>query len=488
MPSRTDPFRVPITALAAAFFVACAAPPAPAQELRAELGRRLARFETAWEEADPATRALAVKPMEEAVRCFFSLQLGTAAKRLDEAWYAVRGGAAADDAERSAIARAIGVEPRLADSTATALTIGLPALYGTEPWPAGARIGLAIDAGAGARAATGTGDATATTTREWTADEIDWDPGALAEGDHTLAVTCSVGDRQIPCATRGFSRVDRLAERRAALERARSDWPADADPTVRATVAQTADLLAALADGRQQETDYPAARLLRFAEALVAGKGAADGTIAAAAREHDVWLTLATAAGQVPVRLRAPKMPAGALPVLVLLHGAGGSENMFFETCGAGRAARLGLERGWLVVAPRQGIFGLGLDIDGMLGALAVHFPIDRTRVFLVGHSMGAVQTSRQVAKHPGLVTAAVGLSGGGTVSKDKAARRVPWFIAAGEHDFGKRGADALAKQLTAAGSTVTYREIPDVEHMVIVQAALDEVFSFLDGVARRGE
>ncbi|MBU6277534.1 MAG: hypothetical protein KGQ61_12930 [Planctomycetes bacterium] len=479
MPTRTDPCRIPIAALAAALFVATAAPPAPAQELRAELGRRLARFETAWEEADPPTRALAVTPMEEAVRCFFSLQLGTAAKRLDEAWYAVRGGAAADDVERSAIARGIVVEPRLADSTATGLKIGLPALYGTEPWPTGARIGLTID--------THAGDATATTTRDWTADEIDWDPGVLPEGDHTLAVTCSVGDRRIPCATRGFSRVDRLAERRAALERARSAWPADADPTVRATVAQTADLLAALADGRQQETDYPAARLLRFAEALVAGKGAADGTIAAAARGHDVWLTLATAAGQVPVRLRAPETAAGALPVLVLLHGAGGSENMFFETCGAGRAARLGLERGWLVVAPRQGIFGLGLDVDGMLEALAVHFPIDRTRVFLVGHSMGAVQTSRQVAKHPGLVAAAVGLGGGGTVSKDAAARRVPWFIAAGEHDFGKRGAEALAKQLTAAGSMVTYREIPDVEHMVIVQAALDEVFSFLDGIAARG-
>jgi len=457
-----------------------AAIPAPAQEVRAELGRRLARFETAWEEADPATRALAVKPMEEAVRCFFSLQLGTAARRLDEAWYAVRGGAAADDAERCAIARAIVVEPRLADSTAAGLRVGLPALYDALPRPPGARIDLAIRAGAG-------GDV-ATTSRDWTADEIDWDPGVLPEGDHTLAVTCLVGDRRIPCATRGFSRVDRLAERRTALEQAGSAWPADADATVRATVAQTADLLAALADGRQQETDYPAARLLRFAEALVAGNGAAAGTIAAAAREHDVWLALAHGSGKVPVRLRAPEAAAGPLPVLFLFHGAGGSENMFFETCGAGRAARLGLERGWLVVAPRQGVFGLGLDIDGMLEALAVHFPIDRTRVFLVGHSMGAVQTSRQVAKHPGLVAAAVGLGGGGTVSKDEAARRVPWFVAAGEHDFGKRGADALAKQLAAAGSTVTYREIPAVEHMVIVQAALDEVFSFLDGVAARGE
>ncbi|MFM8283801.1 MAG: hypothetical protein ACKOCW_09620 [Planctomycetaceae bacterium] len=457
-----------------------AAAPAPAQEVRAELGRRLARFERAWQEADPPARALAVPPMEEAVRCFFSLQLGTAAKHLDEAWYAVRAAGPAEDPERCVIARAVEIAPRLAAPEATELRVGLPALYAAPPRPAEARIDLSITDETGRVIAGGT--------REWAGDELSWDPGPLPEGDLTLAVGCTINARRVECAARGLSRVARLDERLAALRRAADAWPDGADPTVRATVTATANLLDGLADGRQQETDYPAARLLRFAEALVAGKGGADGTIAAAARADDVWLTLATSAGQVPVRLRAPQEATGPLPVLFLLHGAGGSENMFFETCGAGRAARLGIDRGWLVVAPRQGIFGLGLDVDGMLEAIAVHFPIDRTRVFLVGHSMGAVQTSRQVAKHPGLVAAAVGLGGGGTVSKEEAARRVPWFIAAGEHDFGKRGAEALAKQLAAAGSTVTYREIPAVEHMVIVQAALDEVFSFLDGIAGRGE
>lgn len=468
-------------AVGALVVLAAASGPAHGQELRAELGRRLARFERAWEEADPATRARAVAPMEEAVRSFFALQLGTAAQRLDEAWYAVRAGAPPSDDERRAVAVAVSVAPKLADASAAGLTVALAPLYDRADPPPGARLHLAIT--------TAGGEAVAAVERAWTGGEIAWDPGPLPEGDLTLAVECRVGDVRIPCATRGLSRATRLADRLAALAEAGSTWPAAADPTVRATVAQTTTLLTALADGSQPETDYPAARLLAFAEGLVAGGGTADGRIATAARDHDVWLTLAQAGGgQVPVRLRAPPAAVGALPVLFLLHGAGGSENMFFETCGAGRAVRLGTERGWLVVAPRQGMFGLGLDVDGMLAALAVHFPIDRTRVFLVGHSMGAVQTSRQVAKHPRLVAAAVGLGGGGTVSKDEAARRVPWFIAAGARDFGKRGAEALATQLTAAGSTVTYREIPDVEHMVIVQAALDEVFSFLDGIPRRGD
>ena len=51
--------------------------------------------------------------------------------------------------------------------------------------------------------------------------------------------------------------------------------------------------------------------------------------------------------------------------------------------------------------------------------------------------------------------------------------RRVKWLAAA-----------ALAKRLEASGALVEYRDYADVEHMVIVQAALDDVFRFLDAAA----
>ena len=47
-----------------------------------------------------------------------------------------------------------------------------------------------------------------------------------------------------------------------------------------------------------------------------------------------------------------------------------------------------------------------------------------------------------------------------------------------------ERIVEVLAERLGAAGATVDYREYPDVEHMVIVQAALDDVFRFLDTAA----
>ena len=46
-------------------------PPSLAETPRAELGKRLRRFEIAWQEADAPDRAAAVAPMTAAVRSFF---------------------------------------------------------------------------------------------------------------------------------------------------------------------------------------------------------------------------------------------------------------------------------------------------------------------------------------------------------------------------------------------------------------------------------
>jgi predicted esterase len=454
---------------------------ARAETPRAELGKRLRRFEIAWQEADGERRAAAVAPMTAAVRSFFTLKLQAAAGHLDEAWFTVRSGASPDLAERAAIATAVTATPVLADTTAETLAVEFEPFYeAAQDGAAGApaRLRLSIVDRAGETLAERAGD--------WaeTAGTIQWQTGPLPEGDLTLVVERLSDDPPIEIARIGLSRVERLRERLDALATAANTWPEGTPPTARATVAAFLPLFKALADGRGQETDFPAARLLRFAETLRAGRPTPSRTIAAAARDADLWLTLSDGRGEVPVRLRAPADATGPLPVLFLHHGAGGSENMFFDTCGAGRAVTLGVERGWLVVAPRQGLFGLSLDVEGMLDILDDIFEIDRSRVFLIGHSMGAGQVAKQVGLHPEAVAAAVALGGGAAAPAGEKAKRVPWFVAAGAADFGRPGAAALAKRLEAAGATVDFREYPDVEHMVIVQAALDDVFRFLDAVA----
>ena len=467
-------------ALAGALVSPILSAPARAETPRAELGKRLRRFEIAWQKADGERRAAAVAPMTAAVRSFFTLQLQAAARHLDGAWYAVRPGDAPDPAERAAIATAVTATPLLADTTAETLSLAFEPLYEVERDVAAApsRLRLSIVDGAGETRAQRQGD--------WaeTGGMIQWQTGPLPAGDLTLVVEWLDEQESIEITRIGLSRVERLRERLDALATAANTWPEATPPTVRATFAALLPLFKALADGRGQETDFPAARLLRFAEGLRAGAGLPADTIREAARSGDLWLTLSTGRGEVPVRLRAPADAAGPLPVLFLHHGAGGSENMFFDTCGAGRAAALGIERGWLVVAPRQGLFGLALDVEEMLELLGDSFEIDTSRVFLVGHSMGAGQVAKQVGLHPETVAAAVALGGGAAAPGGEKAQRVPWLVAAGTADFGRPGAAALAKRLEAAGATVDFREYPDVEHMVIVQAALDDVFRFLDTVA----
>ena len=470
-------------ALAGALVSPILSAPARAETPRAELGKRLRRFEIAWQKADGERRAAAVAPMTAAVRSFFTLQLQAAARHLDGAWYAVRPGDAPDPAERAAIATAVTATPLLADTTAETLSLAFEPLYEVERDVAAApsRLRLSIVDGAGETRAQRQGD--------WaeTGGMIQWQTGPLPAGDLTLVVEWLSGPQPIEIARIGLSRVERLRERLDALATAANTWPEATPPTVRATVAALHPLFKALADGRGQETDFPAARLLRFVEGLRAGAPLQADTIREAARSGDLWLTLSTGRGEVPVRLRAPADATGPLPVLFLHHGAGGSENMFFDTCGAGRAAALGIERGWLVVAPRQGLFGLALDVEEMLELLGDSFEIDSSRVFLVGHSMGAGQVAKQVGLHPETVAAAVALGGGAAAPAGEKAKQVPWLVAAGAADFGRPGAAALAKRLEAGGAAVDFREYPDVEHMVIVQAALDDVFRFLDSVAAGG-
>lgn len=465
------------TALAGILLAAVTAAPrrVAAESPRFELGRRLRAFEEAWQEAPPQSRARAREPMEAAVRSFFSLALPDAAASLDDARCAVEGEPGAD--VRRAMALEVAVTPALADVDDRAGPIVALRAFYARPEAAGAPpapllLEIVDEAG------------TARASRETRFDgeglSIDWADAVLPAGDHHLVVSCRAADGPREIARVGLSRVAGLRRRLDALAAEPAAEPAS--PTARATVRALVALLEDSARSRPRETALPADRLLAFAEALA--DPARPDPIPAAARTGDLWLTLSHEGAEVPVRLRAPNAADGPMPVLFLFHGAGGSENMFFETCGAGRAVSLGTARGWLVVAPRQGIFGLPLGVGGMLAALERHFPVDRTRVFLAGHSMGAAQVTRQVQLFPGAATAAAALGGGGTVPSAAEAGRVPWFVAAGAHDFGRGGARRLADGLSRRGNAVEWREYADVEHMVVVQAALDDLFAFFDSAA----
>jgi len=169
------------------------------------------------------------------------------------------------------------------------------------------------------------------------------------------------------------------------------------------------------------------------------------------------------------------------------MHGAGGSENLFFDGYGVGKIATLSEARGWLVVAPRGSAGFTPQRAGEVIDAVDKLYPVDRERVFLIGHSMGAAQAIASVQASPARFAAVAALGGGGTVKETEGLSTVPFLIAVGAQDFAYSNARKLAYELKKAGvKSVRFKEYPDVEHLIIVQEALPDVFAFFDEMSRR--
>jgi predicted peptidase len=125
------------------------------------------------------------------------------------------------------------------------------------------------------------------------------------------------------------------------------------------------------------------------------------------------------------------------------------------------------------------------------IAELAKVFPeIDTNQVFVVGHSMGAAEAIREANATPGKFAALAALGGGGSPkpAKDQAEafKKLPFYVGVGENDFGTAQAEALSKSLKKQGAeNITFKRYPGIEHMIIVQEALPEVFQFFEGVQK---
>ncbi len=146
--------------------------------------------------------------------------------------------------------------------------------------------------------------------------------------------------------------------------------------------------------------------------------------------------TDAEGALMVPFRLVAsPAVASSArgVPVVFALHGAGGDENMFVDAYGAGMIATLAREKGFLLVSVATSAFAGSADnFDALLSLLRTEYAIDVTRVYVLGHSMGAGAASRLAQLRPQAIAAAVCLAGGSAVTVEGAP---PVFYMSGELD-----------------------------------------------------
>ena len=444
--------------------------------LRAELAWRTRSLERAWMATEErALREAALPLVEEAVQRFFRIDGRGVGENLSEAEARLRG-------EEVGPLAGLRLHPtvRLQDTAAPEVELVFGWLFG-EPLEEE----LLLEVRCGDQLLEGPGtirlDPEAQAAR-WAGRWPETD--GRASGDLRLEVVVRSGDSRAGRSL-SFSRVEGLAPRLAGLRALVEEREQrEAAPSIEGlTLTARVELLESLAEGSREETDFPAARLLAEAEELAASlrEGA---TWCDRTRRGQHWWTVPAGHGTAPLRLLVPQAydPDQPPPLVVALHGAGGSENMFFDSYGDGRIVELCEERGWLLVAPRVSPFGA--PVEAILESLAERLPFSAERVLLVGHSMGAGAGQRLLQRAPERYAAFVAMGGGSRVRAAEKLVDEPVLVAAGDRDFGRAGAEALHASLVAAGSERARLVIaPACEHLLIVADVLPEAFGWLDEV-----
>jgi predicted esterase len=198
-------------------------------------------------------------------------------------------------------------------------------------------------------------------------------------------------------------------------------------------------------------------------------------------RTGRTWRLLTTDQGLAPYNIHTPaQAPTTPWPVVIAFHGAGGDEFMFMTGYGDGELRRQADQRGFLAVSPRAELFmNNPANLEKLIEELARDHTIDRARIYLLGHSMGAGAVTSLASARPDLVAAGVALAGGGRMTKGPIA---PVLMIAAQFDpiIPSARLEVAAQEAAAAGLPVEFRKASNQGHTLMVGDTLGEALDWL--------
>lgn len=331
---------------------------------------------------------------------------------------------------------------------------------------------------------------------------VDLNVGAIADGTYTLAIEVRDQERSLGTATLPISIQKGLDARLQALEAAAAKAPA----SIQADLRYPADYVRKINHGVIGSTGFNLATELAAAEAIAAAaaKTKKDPFVGRTGDFERHYL-LADANEIMPYRIYVPKSYNGtkAYPLIVALHGLGGTEDSMFDNYG-GRVPALAEERGYIVVSPLgyrvDGFYGSGIvaggdpaarrrselsdqDVMQVLRRTREQYKIDDSRIYLMGHSMGAIGTWAIAAKYPEVWAALGPIAGMGSPATVERMRHIPQFVVHGDADptVNVNGSRTMVAEMKKLGVTVTYVEVSGGNHSDIAVPNLPAMFDFFD-------
>ena len=185
------------------------------------------------------------------------------------------------------------------------------------------------------------------------------------------------------------------------------------------------------------------------------------------------------------------------------------NEDSFFDSYSQ-LPPQLAEKHGFLMAAPlgfrRDGFYGSTImgagdaasrrrgeysekDVLEVLRLMKAAYNVDESRIYLIGHSMGAIGTWALGAKYPQTWAALVAFSGTGSPALADSMKGIPQFVVHGDADntvnvSGSRNMVAALKKLNA---NVTYLEVPGGSHTDVVVPNLPQAFEFLAAQTKGG-
>lgn len=322
------------------------------------------------------------------------------------------------------------------------------------------------------------------------------DLALIADGDYDVRFEFLDGKQSLGSAfTRLYVRTG-LDDRMAGLRQRAATAPED----LRADILYPLDYMRKVNLGWVASRGFDVDKELTAAEKIAAAVAKGKDPFQARSGDFERHYLLADAGEIMPYRIYVPKdYPSrGQYPLIVALHGLGGNEDsMFSDFYGIPALAE---ERGYIVVAPMGfrvdgGYGGYGQrpvsrnarlseqDVLDVLARTRAYYAIDPQRIYLMGHSMGAIGTWKMAARFPDIWAGLGPIAGRGDPSTAETIRHIPQIVVHGDADrtVAVTGSEQMVDALRELGAEVTFIKVPGGGHSDIAPPNMARIFDFFD-------
>ena len=324
----------------------------------------------------------------------------------------------------------------------------------------------------------------------------------VADGTYQLAVEVNDEGRALGTATLLVTARKNLDALVARLEADAKKAPL----AVRDDILYPVDRMKQVNRGRLELRTFDPDKDFPAAEAVAASARSGKNAFTSKTGDFKRHYLLESAAEIMPYRMYVPTTYNGtkAYPLIIALHGLGGTEDAFFSNYDQ-KMPPLAEQHGYIVAGVLgyrvDGSYGWGLgnpptdpatrrvqeqserDVMQVLQIVRQQYKIDENRIYLMGHSMGAIGTWKIAPKFPDIWAAIGTFAGSGAPATLERIKHVPEYVVHGDADAtvnvqGSRVMVAKAKEL---GIEVKYTEVPGGTHGGVVAPNLAGMFDFFD-------